>query len=149
VDVTVDGADQVSPTTRSMIKGGGGALLREKIILSASTETYILVDSSKIVRKLDRSIPVEVIQFAANSTQEKIRRELSAKPRLRKLDKGYPYFTESGNIILDCDFPEPIEDPIRIEQSLKNIPGVVEAGVFTCKVDKFYVGNPTGDLDSY
>ncbi len=149
LDATVDGADQVSIASRSMIKGGGGALLKEKVILSSSKHSYILIDSSKIVQKLTRSVPVEVIQFAIDSADEIIRREHNAETILRKLDKGYPYYTESGNLILDCQFKRPIDDPIELERSIKSVPGVVEMGVFNCHVDKFYVGTENGRVESH
>jgi ribose 5-phosphate isomerase A len=149
LDVAVDGADQISLRTRSMIKGGGGALLREKIILSASKHSYVLVDSFKVVERLSRPIPVEVVQFAVGSVQKKIETDLKADPVLRKLDKGYPFFTESGNVILDCQFREMIQEPLKLESSLKSLPGVVEAGIFNCKVDKFYVAGRDGSFESH
>ncbi len=138
IDLAVDGADQIGVANRSMIKGGGGALLREKIILSSAKKSYILGDWKKFVRKLDRSVPVEVIQFASFNLEQKIRKNFGAKAELRKLDKGYPFYTESGNIILDCQFSDPIEDPVRLEKELKLLPGVVEVGVFNSKIDRFY-----------
>jgi ribose 5-phosphate isomerase A len=149
LDVTVDGADQVSLVSRSMIKGGGGALLKEKVILSSSKHSYILIDSAKIVQKLTRSVPVEIVQFAIDSAGEIIRRDHHAETVLRKLDKGYPYYTESGNLILDCQFEVPIDDPVDLERSIKSVPGVVEAGVFNCQVDKFYVGTEDGRVESH
>lgn len=149
LDAAVDGADQISLRTRSMIKGGGGALLREKIILSASKHSYILVDSSKVTENLDRSIPVEVVQFAVNSVHERIKSEFNAEPVLRVLEKGYPFFTESGNVILDCRNFDSIEEPSQLELSLKSVPGVVEVGIFNCKVDKFYVGGQNGSYESH
>jgi ribose 5-phosphate isomerase A len=149
LDVAVDGADQISLLTRSMIKGGGGALLREKIILSSSKHTYILVDSSKLANKLNKSIPVEVVQFAVDSVREKIQSEFSAQPVLRTLEKGYPFFTESGNVILDCQFSKELDEPMKTELSLKALPGVIEDGVFNSKVDKFYVGKRDGAFESH
>ncbi|MHB8567325.1 MAG: ribose 5-phosphate isomerase A [Nitrososphaerales archaeon] len=148
IDVAVDGADQVSTETRSIIKGGGGALFREKIILSSARKCYILGDERKFVSKLDRSVPVEVAQFALLTVEKQIRAELKAEPALRKLDKGYPFYTENGNIILDCQFPEPIKDPQSIERSLKLIAGVLEAGVFNMKIERFYKANLAGTFDS-
>ncbi|MHB1908943.1 MAG: ribose 5-phosphate isomerase A [Nitrososphaerales archaeon] len=149
LDLAVDGADQVSLETRAMIKGGGGALLREKIILSSSNESLILIDSSKVVAKLERTVPIEVTQFAFETVQEVLRKSFHANPSLRKLEKGYPFFTESGNLILDCIFEKGINEPKELERSIKSIPGVVEAGIFTCRVDKFYVGNEEGKLVTY
>ncbi len=149
LDAAVDGADEIALASRSMIKGGGGALLREKIILSSAKHSYILVDSTKVVEMLNRSVPIEVVQFAVSTVQEKLKGEFKAETVLRKLDKGYPFFTESGNIVLDCKFGERIRDPLKLEQQLKSIPGVMEVGVFNCKIDKFYVGGQDGSLESH
>jgi len=148
VDVAVDGADQISLATRSMIKGGGGALLKEKIIISSAKECYILADESKYVKILNRSVPVEVTQFAALSVEQKMKKLLSAEPILRKLDKGYPFFTESGNVILDCSFKEDITDPVKLEAKIKAIPGLVEAGIFNNEVEKFYKVNQNGTFET-
>lgn len=148
LDIAVDGADQVSLSTRSMIKGGGGALLREKIILTAARRSYILVDSSKLANRLTRPVPLEVVPFAIESVQEAIAKKVSVTPDLRKLEKGYPFFTESGNLILDCRFQEAMEKPVEVEGYLKSTPGVVEAGVFNCRVDRFYVAGERG-VESY
>jgi ribose 5-phosphate isomerase A len=149
LDAAVDGADQIALSSRSMIKGGGGALLREKIILTSAKHSYILVDSTKVVEMLNKPVPIEVVQFAVSTVQEKLQREFKAESVLRKLDKGYPFFTESGNIVLDCKFGERIRDPLKLEQQLKSIPGVIEVGVFNCRIDKFYVGGQDGSLESH
>jgi len=147
IDVVVDGADQISVSTKSMIKGGGGALLKEKILISASKKTLILADQSKYVKKLSRSVPVEIGQFAYLRLTGEIHRKFGAEPSLRKLDKGYPYYTESGNVILDCQFREEISSPRDLERELKMIPGVVECGIFNSEVDKFYRANQDGSVD--
>ncbi|HYB03423.1 MAG TPA: ribose 5-phosphate isomerase A [Nitrososphaerales archaeon] len=147
IDIVVDGADQISVSTRSMIKGGGGALLKEKILISASKRTVILGDQSKYVKWLNRSVPVEVTQFAYLRVAGEIHRKFGADPALRKLEKGYPYYSESGNVILDCQFREEITSPRDIERELKMIPGVVECGIFTAEVEKFYRANPDGSFD--
>jgi ribose 5-phosphate isomerase A len=149
IDVVVDGADQMATLSRSMIKGGGGALFREKIMLSSPKSAYILGDENKFVPLLTRSVPVEVSQFAILGVGDRIRKELRAEPTLRKLDKGYPYFTESGNLILDCLFEKPLSDPQETERALKTIPGVIEAGIFTCRVDAFYKANHDGTFESF
>lgn len=148
LDVAVDGADQVSQKSRSMIKGGGGALLREKIILNASKKSFILIDSSKLAPKLSRAVPIELIQFAVDSAKKSINHAVPCDPSLRMLDKGYPFFTESGNVILDVQTKQPIEDPKTMESILKSIPGVVEVGIFNCPIEKFYVAKPDGSTDS-
>ena len=147
LDAVIDGADQIALNTRSMIKGGGGALLKEKVIISSSKTCYILADESKFVSELSRSVPVEVVQFSFLTSTHKLE-EFGAKPVLRKLDKGYPYYTESGNLILDCEFSNPISDPSDLEKRIKQIPGVVECGLFNCKVDKFFKANSDGTFES-
>lgn len=145
LDLCVDGADQVSLDSRSMVKGGGGQLLKEKIIITSSKRTLILVDSSKLVKKLTFPVPVEVVQFAVEPVSEKLG-DFNAKPSLRRLDKGYPYYTESGNLIIDAEFNQ-IDDPVLLESKIKCTPGVVEAGLFNCRVDRFIVGNQDGTVD--
>lgn len=148
IDVVVDGADQISLSPRSMIKGGGGALLKEKILISASKKTLILADQTKFVRKLDRSIPVELTQFSYLRVVAEIRGKFGADPVLRRLDKGYPYYSESGNVILDCQFKEEISVPRDLERELKMIPGVVECGIFNEEVERFYRANQDGTFET-
>lgn len=147
IDVAVDGADQISLENRAMIKGGGGALLKEKIIISSAKECYILADETKFVPTLIRPVPVEVTQFSAISVEEKVRK-LGAEPVMRKLDKGYPFFTESGNVILDCKFKGGVADPVELEKNIRIIPGVVEVGIFNFQVKKFYKANQDGTFDA-
>lgn len=149
IDVAVDGADQIDAKSRAVIKGGGGALFREKIILSTAKKRFILGDEKKFVGILSRSVPVEVSQFAMSSVEGKIRADLNAEPTLRKLDKGYPFFTENGNVILDCLFSGGIEDPKTLEREIKMIPGVVEAGIFNIPIERFYKGNQDGSFESF
>ena len=144
IDVAVDGADQISTTSRSKIKGGGGALLKEKILLTSARESYILADEAKFVDLMTRAVPVEVTQFALTSVEHKLISQLGAIPHLRKLDKGYPFYTESGNVILDSTFQGGIPDPVVLERSIKMIPGVVEAGLFNCPVNGFYQARSDG-----
>lgn len=148
VDIVVDGADQISLSTRSMIKGGGGALLKEKILISASKKTLILADHTKFVRKLNRSVPVEITQFSYLRVASEIRRKFGADPVLRRLDKGYPYYSESGNVILDSQFKEEISAPRDLERELKMIPGVVECGIFNEEVERFYRANQDGTFET-
>ncbi len=148
IDLVVDGADQISLATRSMIKGGGGALLKEKILIFASKKTFILADHTKYVKKLDGSVPVEATQFSYLTVASEIRRKFRAEALLRKLDKGYPYYSESGNVILDCKFREEISSPRDLERELKMIPGVVECGLFNAEVERFYRANPDGTFDA-
>jgi ribose 5-phosphate isomerase A len=128
IDVTVDGADEFDPQLR-LIKGGGGALLREKIVASASKQLVIVADASKRVPMLGRfPLPVEVIKFAQAVVTKKIE-ALGAKVSLRREPDGKPYLTDENNHILDCHF-EQIRDADGLSCRLSAIPGVVEHGLF-------------------
>lgn len=129
-DVTIDGADEVAPNL-DLIKGLGGALLREKIVAQNSRKLVIIADSSKSVPMLgNRSmLPVEVVQFA-HEIQEPFLRSLGATPALRREAKGAPFVTDNGNYIYDCRFPSGIKDPPRLEAALRARAGIVETGLF-------------------
>src|SRR5438876_8183006 len=128
IDVTIDGADEVDPELR-LIKGGGGALLREKIVASASRKMVVIADSSKQVPQLGRfPLPVEVIPFAETVIRKKIA-ALGASVKLRQYAYGNPFTTDEGHHILDCSFGE-ISDPPALARELKTMPGVVEHGLF-------------------
>ena len=128
IDITIDGADEFNPELQ-LIKGGGGALLREKVIASASKQVVIIADSSKQVEVLGRfALPVEVIPFAQALVAREIE-NLGASVKLRKFAYGNPFVTDEGHHILDCGFGK-IADPPALAHALKNIPGVVEHGLF-------------------
>jgi ribose 5-phosphate isomerase A len=128
VDVDVDGADEFDPHL-CLIKGGGGALLREKIVASASKKFVVVADSSKQVAMLGKfPLPVEVIPFAETLVERKIA-ALGAKVSLRKTDAGAVFTTDEHHHILDCQFGK-ISDPARLANKLSAIPGVVEHGLF-------------------
>ncbi len=129
VDVTVDGADEVSPGL-DLIKGLGGALTREKIVASATRDLIIIADDSKLVERLgDRApLPVEVIPFGWRAVQPRLR-ALGAEPHLRRVDDA-PFVTDQGNWILDCRFPDGIGDPQDTARTIDCIPGVVAHGFF-------------------
>ena len=144
IDIVFDGADQIDAKF-NMIKGGGGALLREKILISCAKRVVILADESKFVNRLSRSVPVEVHPIARTSAAKKLT-EMGGTPVLRVLEKGYPFVSENGNVILDTKFA-PIVDPKKMERDLKNIPGVMEAGIFTRTPDVFYKAKSDGTFE--
>lgn len=142
IDLTIDGADEVDPQL-NMIKGGGGALLREKIVAHASRREIIVVDSSKLVDVLGRTfpLPVEVIPFGWNICAEALR-EMGFEPKLRLAGEEI-YITDEGNYILDCRVP-PNSDVVALAKELNAIPGVVENGFFIGCADLVVVGTPEG-----
>ncbi len=145
IDVTIDGADEISPAL-DLIKGGGGALLREKIVAYASRSVIIIADSTKQVQVLGKSpLPVEVIPFAEVLLVKRIA-SLGASVALRKDTSGRPVLTEEGHHILDCSFGQ-IPDPGRLANDLKCMPGVVEHGLFLGLADIALIGNDTEVLE--
>jgi ribose 5-phosphate isomerase A len=128
IDITIDGADEIDPQL-NLIKGAGGALLREKIVASASRRLVIVADSSKQVATLGRGpVPVEVIGFAQALVATRIA-ELGATATLRRDSRGEVYVTDEGHHILDCRFGR-ITDPAALARTLTELPGVVEHGLF-------------------
>jgi len=128
IDVTIDGADEVDPQLE-LIKGGGGAMLREKIIASASRKMVVVADSSKQVPVLGKfPLPVEVIGFAQPLVKKRIE-ALGASVSLRTDHRGRPYITDEDHHILDCRFGQ-IPDPAALARELDSMPGVVEHGLF-------------------
>jgi ribose 5-phosphate isomerase A len=129
-----------------MIKGGGGALSKEKILIYAAKKVIIIADSSKFVDAFNRTIPIEVHQFARSFVGRKLY-EIGTAPTLRTLEKGYPYITESGNIIFDTQFGS-FKDPQRREIEVKSIPGVLEVGLFTRRADVYYKAKFDGSFET-
>jgi ribose 5-phosphate isomerase A len=128
LDLTIDGADEIAPGL-ALIKGGGGKLLREKIVATASRRFVVIADASKQVDKLGRfPLPVEVIPMALPLVSDALR-DLGFTPTLRKDSDGAPYITDEGNRILDCSGPL-IEDPRALASRLDSLVGVVEHGLF-------------------
>ena len=142
VDVTIDGADQVDPEG-NLIKGGGGALLWEKIVAAATSRYVIVVDESKLVQRLGKGfpVPVEVMPFGWN-THLPVMRELGGEPELRSTDAGDPYVTDGGHYIIDVTFPGGLGDPAHADHVLLYRPGVVGTGLFLGMAPEVIVGRP-------
>lgn len=144
IDIVFDGADQID-SNFNMIKGGGGALLKEKIITSASPKLVISADSSKYVKSFSHPIPIEVHRFARRVVYERLKK-MGGQPYLRTLEKGYPFITESSNIIYDTIF-EPYDDHKNKEIEIKAIPGIMEVGLFTRRADAYYKAKKDGTFE--
>ena len=144
IDIVFDGADQIDKG-KNMIKGGGGALLRENILINAAKKVVIMADDSKFVTHFNRSVPVEVHPLARNTVTKHISK-IGGKPKIRTLDRGYPFITENGNIILDCNFGV-IKKPKLLQEKIKNVSGVLEVGIFTRKPDIIYRARSSGKFD--
>lgn len=138
IDITIDGADEVDPSF-SMIKGGGGALTREKLVALASTKRVILVDETKLVSKLGQSrlLPIEVLPFAW-TLSARLLTGLGCLAKIREQGE-VPFVTDNGNYILDCAFG-PIDDPAALEKRIKLLPGVIECGLFIGIADTLVIG---------
>ncbi len=143
IDLTIDGADEVDPAL-NVIKGGGGALLREKIVAQASRRVVITVDESKLSPRLGtlHPVPVEVLAFGWRS-QLRFLESLPARVVVRKNPDGSQFATDSGNMILDCDFG-PIADPVALAGSLSRRAGIVEHGLFLGLVSDLIVAGVAG-----
>ena len=144
IDIVFDGADQIDKG-KNLIKGGGGALLRENILINAAKKVVIMADDSKFVTNFDRSVPVEIHPLARNTVTKHISK-IGGRPKIRTLDRGYPFITENGNIILDCNFGV-IKKPKLLREKIKNISGVLEVGIFTRKPDIIYKARSNGKFD--
>ena len=143
IDVALDGADQVDPAF-NLIKGGGGALLKEKIVATSAKQFIVLVDHTKRVPVLGGTfpLPVEIVPFGWGSTAREIEALTSSRVVLRERN-GMPFQTESGNLIVDVHLPR-IDRPKELESALNLIPGVVETGLFVGRTDVLIVGTPQG-----
>ncbi len=145
VDTTFDGADEVD-SRLNLIKGWGGALVREKVVAAASRRRIILVGAEKIVSKLGArgKLPVEVLPFAAPFSLRRIA-ALGLKPEIRVDDTGREFFTDNGNLIADCAV-KAIANPGRLDRELREIPGVVGTGLFVQMADLVLVAQAGGKI---
>jgi len=146
IDIDIDGADEVEKGTLNLIKGGGGALLREKIVASASKRFLVIVDESKLVGRLGEkfAVPVEAAPFGWPVVARALR-NLHCEPTLRLKPDGSEFLTDGGNCILDCSFG-PIADPVALGREIDGIAGVVEHGLFLGMTSRVIVGATTGVL---
>lgn len=145
--LTIDGADEIDPDFQ-LVKGGGGALLREKVVASITAREVIVVGEGKVVDRLGRTflLPVEVVPFA-RPTVSRALRALGCEPILRLDGPGEAYVTDNGNHILDCRFADGIEDPRTLERELAVIPGLVESGLFIDLAHVLVIGHADGSAE--
>lgn len=146
LDLAIDGADQVDPQL-NLIKGGGAALAREKVVDTSAKRLLIVVDERKLAGRLGegQSVPLEVLPFACQAVIRRIRK-LGGRPTLREgKGKVGPIVTDNGNFIVDSDYG-PIDDPHGLELQLRSIPGIVETGLFLDMADAVYVGKRDGSV---
>ncbi|WP_200409109.1 ribose-5-phosphate isomerase RpiA [Komagataeibacter oboediens] len=144
IDLDIDGADEVEMGTLNLIKGRGGALFREKIVAAASRRFVVVVDESKLVRRLGHHmpVPVEVTTFGWELTATRLR-DLGARPTLRLDQHGTPFCTDGGNLILDCNFGE-IADSVALARKIRAIVGVIESGLFIGRTSEVIVAGRDG-----
>src|SRR4030095_16403421 len=140
IDLTIDGADEVERGTLNLIKGLGGALLREKIVANASRRLAIIVDGAKLVDRLGTHapVPVEVVAFGLEVTRAALE-VVAAQARPSTAPAGDLFVTDGGNRILDCHFAGPIADPARLEDRIRRVVGVVDSGLFIGRADPGFV----------
>jgi ribose 5-phosphate isomerase A len=143
LDLTIDGADEIARDTLHLVKGAGGALLREKIVAAASDRLVIVADESKLVSQLGLTarVPVEVVVFGWETTADRLARLV--EPQLRMRADGTPFRTDGGNYILDCACGA-IADPAALESALAQTVGVVDSGLFVGMADVAYVAGREG-----
>lgn len=146
LDITIDGADEFTDDLQ-LIKGGGGALYREKVVASISKELIIITDPRKYVQKLGAfTLPVEVVPFGSEITQRRIE-GMGGKVIIRETE-GEIFKTDNGNLIFDCDFGL-IDDPKALDKQLKLLLGVVETGLFIDMATKVIMAQPDGTLQTW
>jgi ribose 5-phosphate isomerase A len=146
LDLAVDGADEVDPAL-NLLKGGGGALLREKLVIAAACHVVIVAESPKLVPHLGatKALPVEVVRFAWPTTRSRVL-DLLPTATLRPTPDGSPFVTDEGHHLLDCTLPA--TDLPTLATALKSTLGVVEHGLFTDQADEVLVGNPDGTVQT-
>jgi ribose 5-phosphate isomerase A len=145
LDLTVDGADEID-TAKRMIKGGGGALMREKIVASMSREMLVIVDESKLSHKLgSKKLPVEIVPFGIESIVQKLH-HFGYQGTWRKASDGTLYITDNGNLIYDIFFPKPCEEPELDHEKICSIAGVLDTGFFFHLAGRVIIGFFDGQI---
>ncbi|SCC90691.1 Ribose-5-phosphate isomerase A [Chlamydiales bacterium SCGC AG-110-P3] len=145
IDLCIDGADEIDGTKR-MIKGGGGALLREKIVATASREMVVIVDESKCVNQLGAfPLPVEIIRYGARATLRHLE-TCGFAPKLRETAPGNPFITDNDNYIVDITFLELLNDPEVVDNAIQKVVGVVETGFFFGIAGRVLIGHYDGTV---
>lgn len=146
-DLAIDGADQIERGTLRLIKGGGGALLREKIVAESAGRFVVVADAGKLVDRLGIGfpLPVEIVPFGHEATARRIA-GLDGAPVLR-MRAGAPFRSDNGNLILDCPGFAPIRDPFTLERVLRGVAGVVCTGLFLLPVERALVGHEDGRVE--
>jgi ribose 5-phosphate isomerase A len=145
LDITVDGADEIDPLKR-MIKGGGGALLREKILASMSREMIVIVDESKLCQKLGKhKLPIEITPFGHLATAHRLI-NMGFDTHFRQDNKGDLFITDNGNLIIDLHFSSLIDNPEQLEMMIRKIPGIVETGLFFNLAGRVIIGFKDGQV---
>ena len=145
LDLAIDGADEVRTGTLDLIKGLGGALLREKIVVQAASRFVVVADASKVVSRLGKHapLPVEIVRFAHEATARRLD-ALALRPVLRMDAAGAAYLTDNGNLIYDCHGIGQVADVRALEDTLLEIAGVVDTGLFLDYAERAIIGGPDG-----
>jgi len=146
LDLAIDGADEIDPDL-GLIKGGGGALLREKIVIASAARFVVVAETRKKVQRLGEGfrLPVEIVRFGWPETRERVLGQLPAAD-LRRRDREEPYVTDEGHLLIDCDLP-PTADLGSLAAALKGTVGVVEHGLFLGMADEALLGQPDGEVE--
>lgn len=146
LDLVLDGADEIDPQLR-LVKGGGGALLREKLVVSAAERFVVVAETAKRATRLGEEfrLPVEVVRFAWQDTRRRLA-ALLPDSELRLDSDGEPFVTDENHLLLDCELTDDA-DPERLDRELNQIPGVVEHGLFVGVAERALLGTPEGELE--
>jgi len=145
IDLDVDGADSVDPALR-LIKGKGGAMLREKIVAAAASRFVVIVDDSKYMSHLRGRVPVEVVRFGSERTLRALAERTSLEFSIRIDAHGEPFTTDNGNLVADSDFTD-VEDPAALAALIESVPGVAGHGLFIGMANLVFVGHSDGSVE--